>query len=192
MKKIACLISLVVVSSALANITQMEDFTANVGNAITLMHGTQSASSSNLLTILNDQFATTTCGGFGKQQQIGFINQQGIGSGCCTLLQLTQQVMGAGLQAQSIGAGVGPKVQNQQLALLATQELARTDGAGTGSADQTISISQDQSGMNQIGPANESSVVFGVQNATISGAPGSTGMAGGTIGVSTSQTQTVN
>jgi hypothetical protein len=62
MRKIACLVSLVVVSSALAGgITQMEDFTANIGNAVNLLHGTQSASSSNLLTILNNQKSSTSC-----------------------------------------------------------------------------------------------------------------------------------
>ena len=193
MRKIACLVSLVVVSSALAGgITQMEDFTANIGNAVNLLHGTQSASSSNLLTVLNNQSAGTPCLTFAKQEQIGFFSQVGSADGMCALIGLEQQITGAGVQMQSIGEGVGPKLQGQELALLATQGVAKADGAGTATADQVMSISQDQNAMNAAGPANESSVVFGVQNAMISGAPGATGMAGGSIGVSTSQTQTVN
>lgn len=192
MRKIACILSLLVVSTALADITQMEDFTATLGNAVNLLHGTQSASSSNLLTILNNQCAGSPCFSFANQEQIGFFSQVGNANGMCALIGIEQNLIGAGMQAQMIGDGVEPKQQAQALQLLGTQGVAKADGAGTATADQIFSISQDQNGMNAAGPVNESSVVFGVQNAAISGAPGATGVAGGTVGVSTTQTQMVN
>jgi len=192
-KKISVIAVLLVSSVTWAGgIGQIQDFTAALGNGVSLLHGSQGATSDNFLTVLNNQCAGAQCFTFATQEQIGFFSQVGSADGMCALIGVEQTIMGLGVQSQTIADGVGTKLQGQNLGLLAAQGVAKADGGGAGTANQVMSISQDQMGLNTLGPAHESSVVFGVQTASIQGAPGATGMAGGTIGVTTNQAQVVN
>ena len=115
----------------------------------------------------------------------------GNATGCCALVDLDQSVLALGTQQQTIGEGVDPKLETQTLTLNGTQLVSKTDGGGAGTADQIMSLCQDQNATNASGPMNQSSVVFGAQNSTVSGAPGATGAAGSSLLVTTTQEQMV-
>jgi hypothetical protein len=179
-------------SSALAGgLMQLQDFSALAQNYIDLMNGEQHANSTNWATISNDQCATGTCGLFGKQSQNGFISQVGNSCGQCTWVDLDQVVIGNGTQTQDIGDGVLPKTENQTLFLDGYQTLMKTDGGGSTSANQTMTITEDQNAGNATGPMGQSTAVFGTQDTSITGGPGATAAAGSALTVTTCQTQMV-
>jgi len=186
---------LLVGSSAMADIgagvLHFQDFGTTMLNGVNLLNGQQNADSSNWATIQNGQSSFGDCGLFANEDQTAFFSQVGNASGCCALIDLDQSVLGTGVQQQTIGAGVDGKLQTENLALTGTQLASKTDGSGTVVGDQILSLAQNQNSGNASGPMNQSSVVFGAQNTTISGAPGATGAAGSSLLVTTTQEQMV-
>ena len=190
---ISVAVLLIASSSALAlgGIGQGENFMAVLNNGVVLMNGSQSASSDNFLTIMNDQMACTPCMTHASQDQLGFFTQVGKATGTCAAIGILQDMVGSGVQMQLIGDGVGPKMQTQSSGLMASQLATRADGSGTGVANQFATIAQNQNAMNAAGPAMQGSVIVGAQNAQVTGAAGSTGMAGGSITATTTQVNEV-
>lgn len=179
-------------SSALAGgLMQFEDFTALAQNYVDLLNGQQHVNSTNWATIHNNQGASGACGLMAHQSQCGFISQVGSASGECAFIDLDQVVIGSGAQTQDVGDGVLPKMENQTLFLDGYQTLMKMDGGGTTNGNQVMSITQDQNAGNAAGPMNQSTAVFGTQDASITGGPGATAMAGSALTVTTCQTQTV-
>ena len=190
---IAVLLVTSVVSSAASagGIGQMQDFIAHLNNVVDLTVGQQTANSSTLLTVANDQYALAPHPTTAGQHQIGFFTQVGDAVGCSSQIGILQSIVGGGIQSQAITDATGPKNQNEGLMLLGTQGVGRANGGGTGTAYQLMVVDQSQAGANSAGPATQSTAVMGLQNTTVTGAPGAIGQAGSVVGVSTSQTQTV-
>jgi len=179
-------------SSALAGgLMQFEDFTALAQNSVDLLNGQQNINSTNWATIHNNQGASGTCGLMAHQSQCGFISQVGNAHGECAWVDLDQMVIGNGDQVQDIGDGVLPKMESQNLFLNGYQTLMKMDGGGSANGNQVMTITQDQNAGNATGPMNQSTAVFGTQNAAITSGPGATGMAGSILTVSTCQNQLV-
>lgn len=176
-------------STAMADIggiAHYQDFGTTMLNGVTLMHGDQVADSTNWATIQNNQHSDGACGLFACEDQTGFFSQVGQADGYCSLIDLDQSVIGMGTQQQLIGPGI--KQETQALSLVGEQLLSKTDGQGLVSGEQIMSLAQNQAAD---GPMNQSSVVFGTQTSNVSGAPGATGAAGGSMAVTTSQEQMV-
>ena len=169
-------------------ILHFQDLGTTMLNGVNLMHGEQQADSSNWATVQNGQQSAGDCGLFAGEDQTAFFSQVGSATGCCALVDLDQTVLGAAAQQQTIGAGVGPKLQTENLTLSGTQLVSKADGGGNVVGDQIMSLAQNQTNSN---PMNQSSVVFGAQNTTVSGAPGATGAAGSSLLVTTTQEQMV-
>ena len=176
---------------ALGGALQDQTVSTLMVNEIGLFHGTQTANSANWAAINNVQNAVGQCGLLAYEKQMGFVSQVGSACGQCSLIGLDQIAEVMGIQGQIIGSGVAPKTELQTLFVSGSQMLSKTDGAGSVTGDQIISLSQDQSGANATGPMNQASTVFGSQNANIQGAPGATGVAGSSLTVITAQEQTV-
>jgi hypothetical protein len=172
-------------------VLHFQDFGTTMLNGVSLLNGSQQATSSNWATIQNEQHSVGTCGLFACEDQTAFFSQVGNATGCCALVDLDQSVLALGTQQQTIGEGVDPKLETQTLTLSGTQLVSKADGGGSGTGDQIMSLRQDQHAGNAIGPMNQSSVVFGAQNSTVSGAPGATGAAGSSLLVTTTQEQVV-
>jgi len=171
-----------------SGILHFQDLGTTMLNGVNLMHGEQQADSSNWATIQNNQHSTGSCGLFACEDQTAFFSQVGNASGMCAMIDLDQQVLGLGTQQQTIGEGADPKLESQSLTLNGTQLASKADGTGNVTGDQIMSLAQSQ---NNSGPMDQSSVVFGAQNTTISGAPGATGAAGSSLLVTTVQEQMV-
>lgn len=182
-------------SADIGNITSgvlhFQDFSSTLLNGVSLMHGSQEASSSNFATIQNQQHAVGSCGTFARENQTAFFNQVGDAYGNCTLADLDQSILALGTQQQTIGDGTAPKFEAQALTLSGEQLVSKTDGQGTVNGNQIMTLSQEQGAQGASGPMDQSSVVFGTQNTVISGAPGATGAAGSSLFVTTSQEQLV-
>ena len=189
---------LVIGSSAMAQtpgitggVLHFQDFGTTMLNGVTLMNGQQTADSSNWATIQNNQNSMGDCGLHACEDQTAFFSQVGAASGCCALIDLDQSVIGMGTQQQTIGNGVDPKLQTENLTLNGQQLVSKADGGGNVTGDQILSLAQNQNAGNAGGPMNQSSVVFGAQNTTVSGAAGATGAAGSSLLVTTTQEQMV-
>lgn len=184
-------------SSALANgigsgTLHYQDFGTTLQNGLTLLGGNQNAQSDNFVTINNQQNSFGgACGLIACENQTAFISQVGNANGICAVIDLEQAATALGTQQQTIGDGVGPKLGTQLLNLSAGQVATKTDGGGSVTGSQIMALSQDQNGANSAGPMSQSSIVFGQQNTNVSGAPGATGAAGGTLVVTTQQEQMV-
>lgn len=168
-----------------------QEFSTTALNGLSLMNGQQEGYSSNWATIQNDQYSVGDCGLFACESQTAFISQVGEAWGMCALIDLDQSVLALGMQQQTVGDGVGPKLETQSLALTGTQLVAKADGGGAVNGNQIMTLHQDQNAGNASGPMNQSSTVFGAQNTNLNGAPGATGAAGSSLVVTTSQEQMV-
>jgi hypothetical protein len=169
-------------------VLHFQDFGTTMLNGLSLTNGQQNLTSSNWATIQNNQHSVGSCGLFACEDQTVFFSQVGSADGLCSLIDLDQSVMAAGTQQQTIGEGADPKLESQSLTLNGTQLASKADGGGNVTGDQIMSLAQSQ---NNSGPMDQSSVVFGAQNTTISGAPGATGAAGSSLLVTTVQEQMV-
>lgn len=185
-------------SSALADgigsgVLHFQDLGTTMLNGITLLGGDQDAHSDNFATIQNIQHSGDfgSCGSWACEDQTAFFNQLGNAHGFCAVIDLDQSILALGTQQQTIGDGVGPKLQQQALTLNGAQMVSKTQGAGWVDGNQIMTLSQDQNAGNPAGPMNQSSTVFGVQNTCIEGRPGATGAAGSELLVTTTQEQMV-
>ena len=190
-KYLAVAAVLLVGSSAMADVLHFQDFGTTMLNGVQLMNGQQTADSTNWATIQNGQNSVGSCGVFASENQTAFFSQVGQACGSCALVDLDQSVLGMGTQQQTIGDGVGSKLQAENLTLNGQQLVSKADGQGNVSGEQILSLAQDQGANNSSGPMNQSSVVFGAQVTNVSGAPGATGAAGSSLLVTTTQEQMV-
>ena len=170
-------------STAMADVggvLQYQNLGNTMLNGIELMHGDQTADSTNWTTIQNNQHSDGACGLFACEDQTGFFSQVGWADGYCSLIDLDQSVIGMATQQQTIGAA--SKLETQTLTLSGDQLLTKSD------AEQIMSLAQNQSADS---PMNQASIVFGTQSGTVNGAPGATGATGSSMLVTTTQEQMV-
>lgn len=192
-KVLTSLMAVVLVSTvAVADISQTESFLTGLANGVNLVQCETQAASSNSLLLDNKQCAIGGCGTSGEQFQVGIFTQSAAANGNCAMIGVLQNVAAAGQQVQLITNGVGPKGQQETLTLSAGQAVAKQDGAGTGTANQLVALSQGQTGTNVAGTVRQSSAVVSTQGAFVNGIPTAMGQAGSTTQVTTTQTQLVN
>jgi len=183
---------LLVASVSLADISQTETYLAGLGNGVNLVQCETVAGSTNNLIIDNKQNALSGCYTLGCEFQMGVFRQAANANGICSTIGVIQEIGSGGAQVQLIGDGVEPKMQQEQLALTAGQAVTKTNGQGTGTADQMAALAQGQSGANCAGTVSQSSAVVACQDAFVTGIPTAQGAAGATTTVQTSQTQIID
>jgi hypothetical protein len=182
-------VALLVASNSFANLIHNQGTGIGLTNVIELLHGDQSASSTQNLVVSNDQSATGVCGASAAQSLFNSLGQVGNAWGECALVGLTQDIGITGNQSQDLGDACDPKAQVQSLGLEACQALSKSDGAGGGDAVHTIVLTAGQSGTNAAGSLNESQNILGMQTSNITGHAGATGVVSSVMDVCTSQTQ---
>ena len=181
---------LMVGSSAFGGlIDQMQDTQIGLTNAVTLLHGHQTAMSSQSLALQNLQDVTRPCPTLANQGLVAAIGQVGSACGECGVIELVQGLAGGALQAQEIGECVQPKAQLQTVGLVAGQTLGRAEGPGGGNALHTIVLRGNQTAANAAGNMSESSSIMGIQNSSVNGQATATGLVDSSMTVTTVQTQ---
>ena len=183
---------LLVTSVTLADVSQTESYLAGLGNGVTLVQCETVAGSTNNLIIDNKQNAMSGCYTLAGEFQMGVFRQAASANGICTSIGVLQEIGSAGLQLQVIGNGVEPKQQQETMALTACQGVTKTNGQGTGMANQFAALAEGQTGANCAGSVSQSTAVVSCQDAFVTGIPTAQGMAGSTTQVATSQTQIVD
>jgi hypothetical protein len=192
-KVLSSLIAVLLVTSvSLADVSQTENYLACLGNGVTLVQCETVAGSTNNLIIDNKQNALTGCYTVAGEFQMGVFRQAASANGICSTIGVLQEIGSGGLQVQMIGDGVEGKLQQENLMLTAGQAVTKTNGQGTGTANQFAALAEGQNGANCAGTVNQSSAVVACQDAFVTGIPTAQGMAGATTQVSTSQAQLIN
>jgi hypothetical protein len=141
------------------------------------------------LVVDNEQYATGICGSKAQEFLFAAVGQSADASGHCGLVDVVQILGIDGMQGQTVGDGMDPKVQMQTLDIVGAQALCKADGQGSADALQTIVVNEGQSAINAAGTMSEKATVMGMQSATINGAPGATSLVDSTMAVTTAQSQ---
>lgn len=170
-------------------IDQMQDTQIGLTNAVTLLHGHQTASSAQNLALQNLQNVCRPCPTWADQSLVGAIGQVGSACGECGIVELAQALSGGALQAQEIGECCEPKAQLQNVVLVAGQTLGKAEGPGNADALHTIVLRGAQDASNAAGNMSESSSIMGIQTSSVNGEACATGLVDSSMTVTTTQTQ---
>jgi len=186
------IVALVISTAAfgqLGLITQVQNSTIGLDNTVTLLHGHQTASSSQQLGLDLCQDTCETCPTWATQSLVGAIGEVASACGECALIEVAQGLVGGTTQMQEIGKCTEPKAQLQTVNLMANQGVGRSNGPGSGTALHTIVLGAAQNGGNASGQMTERSNIIGVQNSGVSGQAASTGVVNSSMSVCTTQSQ---
>lgn len=171
-------------------IMQYQDFTANLNEAIDLIHGHSIGNSFKSVLVTNNQSATAPCPTTACQSQFAMLNQMASGVSNSAIIGIAANLSATGFQDQFIGQSVAPKVQIQGLGLVGIQGILKSDGQGSANVHHQAILRQSQTGTNSAGTMNESTTILAMQDSDIIGQPGATGIVLSTMSVTTTQTQT--
>jgi hypothetical protein len=160
-----------------------------LGNDVSLLHGSQTAGSLQNLVVNNNQCTSGICNAVTNEGLFASIGQSANTIGNCALVGVSQGLEVAGQQQQEVAEGVGAKAQIQGLGMAATQSLGKSDGQGSADALHTMVLQATQTGSNSAGSLTESSTVMGMQTSTLNGCAGATGLVDASMAVTTTQTQ---
>ncbi|UCD51069.1 MAG: hypothetical protein JSW27_00250 [Phycisphaerales bacterium] len=180
---------LLVGSSALADLIQDQFTEIGLTNAVSLIHGDQSASSMQNLVVDNAQYNHGLDGDQAREYLFAAVGLSADASGNCGLVDVIQVLGIEAMQGQTVGDGMGAKAQMQTLDMVSAQTLSKADGQGSADALQTIVVNESQTVNNAAGITNSSSHVMGMQSASINGAPGASNLVDSTMTVTTAQSQ---
>lgn len=189
---VSVIVALVISTTAfgqLGLITQVQNSTIGLNNDVTLLHGHQTAGSSQQLGLNLLQDTSETCPTWAHQSLVGTIGEVASACGECAIVEVAQGLVGSTTQMQEIGKCTEPKAQLQTVNLLANQGVGRSDGPGSGNALHTIVLSGAQNGGNAAGQMTERTDIIGVQNSNVAGQAASTGVVNSTMNVCTTQSQ---
>jgi len=181
-----------IASVAGAGVSETQSFLSALCNNASLTACEISACSSNSQIIDLHQSAEGACCTEASEYITGVFTQVGNASGTCAQVGVLQEIGASGVQVQAIGNGTDPLTQQQTLNLSGGQAVTKTDGAGQGSALQTMILSEGQNGANVGGNVMQSAAVVGNQNTVVNGIPTAQGQAGSTQQIGIQQVQLVN
>ena len=176
-------------SGALADLIQDQITGIGLTNTVALMNGDQLAGSMQSLIVDNAQCTSGMCGALAEEHFFASIGQSGNADGYCGLVDVIQLVGIDGMQIQTVGDGMAPKMQTQTLDVVAAQGLGKADGFGAADALHTIVINEGQAVNNAAGVMNQSATIMGMQTSTVVGEPGATSIVDSTMAVTTCQSQ---
>jgi hypothetical protein len=180
------------VFAAIPGKIQMQDYVIGATIGIDLLHGHQTGQGSHTIAINNNQAVSNICGAWATQSQAALLNQVGSAQGDCAVASVGQIFDAFGGQTQAVGECINPILQGQEFGLLGDQLVAKSEGAGSGSAYHMLGGNQSQVAGNPIGTMLESAATGAFQNSLLTGGPGATGTVISSMAVDTLQAQSID
>lgn len=187
-----CGLTLVLSIPCFAGITQSQGFVLGGETLAELTQGIGTAGDTSLAAVSLGQTALPACGLWAMQNDSVVFSQEGSVAGLCGGLGVTQNGGAVGAQAQKLDSCLGPGVQGQGIELGLGQQLTDALGGGTALATQGVAAHRLQVAGSICGVMTTGQSVSASQDASVQGAPGSSGGVTASIGCTTIQGQSID
>ncbi|OHB54694.1 MAG: hypothetical protein A2173_07875 [Planctomycetes bacterium RBG_13_44_8b] len=176
----------------IAGIAQEQNYAIGADNLIALVQGKNIASNINLGIVTNDQTAINSCGLWAIQDDNAIFTQKGYAIGACSQIGVLQSGTAIGEQCQMLVGCFGPKAQGQELELGLAQQVNKSNGEGTATAEHEFFADRLQALGSISGSMNADQFISVTQDSNINGDDYADGKVTNSACINSSQVQAIN